>query len=82
MHWFAKTCRDKGLRVCKLALVGYHDEVVAVYNYVGGQIPLTCNPLHPFNHPQEGPRARAFTPDNMEPEEIEAFPEYYKSVVA
>lgn len=43
-----------------------------------GQGLLTCNPLHPFNHPQEGPRARAFTPDNMEPEEIAAFPEYYK----
>ena len=42
---------------------------------------VTCDPLHPFNHPKEGPRARAFTPDNMEPEEIEAFPEYYKSVM-
>ncbi len=41
---------------------------------------VTCDPLHPFNHPKEGPRARAFTPDNMEPDEIEAFPEYYKSV--
>ena len=39
---------------------------------------VTCDPLHPFNHPKEGPRARAFTPDNMEPEEIEAFPEYFK----
>ena len=41
---------------------------------------VTCDPLHPFNHPKEGPRARAFTPDNMEPDEIEAFPEYYKLV--
>lgn len=39
---------------------------------------VISDPLHPFNHPKEGPRARAFTPDNMEPEEIEAFPEYYK----
>eukprot|EP00731_Ephydatia_muelleri_P010985 Em0005g1571a len=30
--------------------------------------------LHPFNHPQEGPRARAFTPDVLEEEEIKAFP--------
>ncbi len=42
--------------------------------------PLLADPLHPFNHPQEGPRARAFTPDVMEPEEIEAFPEYYRCV--
>ena len=41
---------------------------------------VTCDPLHPFNHPKEGPRARAFTPDNMEPDEIEVFPEYYKLV--
>ena len=43
-------------------------------------IPLTYDPLHPFNYPQEGPRARAFTPDVMEQEEILAFPEYYKYV--
>ncbi len=42
--------------------------------------PLLADPLHPFNHPQEGPRARAFTPDVMEPEEIEAFPEYHRWV--
>ena len=36
------------------------------------------DPLHPFNHPQEGPRARAFTPDIMEAEEIAFFPEYNK----
>lgn len=47
-----------------------------------GQVHMTCNPLHPFNHPQEGPRARAFTPDNMEPEEIAAFPDYYKVQVS
>lgn len=42
--------------------------------------PLLGDPLHPFNHPQEGPRARAFTPDVMEPEEIAAFPEYHRWV--
>jgi len=42
--------------------------------------PLLFDPLHPFNHPQEGPRARAFTPDIMELEEIQAFPQYHKSV--
>ena len=48
-----------------------------------GPVPLPallCDPLHPFNHPQEGPRARAFTPDIMEPEEIRTFPEYYRWV--
>lgn len=30
--------------------------------------------LHPFNHPQEGPRARAFTPDVLEEEEIKSVP--------
>ena len=52
---------------------------MGVAGAVGGRRE-TIDPLHPFNHPKEGPRARAFTPDNMEPEEIEAFPEYYKSV--
>lgn len=44
-----------------------------------GQLPLAVlHPLHPFNHPHEGPRAQAFTPDVMEPVEIRAFPEFYR----
>ena len=38
--------------------------------------------LHPFNHPEDGERARAFTPDTMTTEEEEAFPEYSKYVTA
>ena len=57
-----------------------HSNLVGVAGVVGVHR-VTCDPLHPFNHPKEGPRARAFTPDNMEPDEIEAFPEYYKLVV-
>ena len=40
--------------------------------------PPSYDALHPFNHPKEGPRAGAFTPDVMEQEEIEAFPEWTK----
>ena len=36
--------------------------------------------LHPFNHYQQQPRARAFTPNEMEPEEIKAFPDFVKYV--
>jgi len=38
--------------------------------------PANADPLHPFNFPKEGPRARAFTPDVMERFECAAFPEY------
>ena len=40
-----------------------------------GATALQYDPLHPFNHPQEGSRAQAFTPDVMAPEEKQAFPE-------
>lgn len=39
---------------------------------------VISDPLHPFNHPQDGPRARAFTPDSMEPDEMKHFPEFCK----
>lgn len=59
----------------QLQLVGVEGKV----DGTNGSLSLPmCNPLHPFNHPQEGPRARAFTPDNMEPEEIAVFPDCYK----
>lgn len=53
---------------------------------LGGVVPtasvsVISDPLHPFNHPQDGPRARAFTPDSMEPDEMKHFPEYCKCVV-
>ena len=54
---------------------------VDVAMYVGSimsAVAVVNDPLHPFNHPQDGPRARAFTPDNMEPEEMQYFPEYCK----
>jgi len=38
--------------------------------------PANADPLHPFNFPKEGPRARAFTPDVMERFESASFPEY------
>ena len=34
--------------------------------------------LHPFNHPKEGPRGGALTPDNLEPSEAKTFPEWNK----
>ena len=67
--------------VNRYAMIRYtgHSSLVGMAGVMGIHR-VTCDPLHPFNHPKEGPRARAFTPDNMEPDEIEAFPEYYKSV--
>ncbi|XP_019850257.1 PREDICTED: lysine-specific histone demethylase 1B-like [Amphimedon queenslandica] len=35
--------------------------------------------LHPFNHPKEGPRGGALTPDTLEPCESKTFPEWSKS---
>lgn len=34
--------------------------------------------LHPFNHPKEGPRGGALTPDTMDTCEAQTFPEWTK----
>ena len=36
---------------------------------------FSSDPLHPFNNPEEGSRAFAFTPDVMEDEEEKEFPQ-------
>ena len=41
---------------------------------------LLHDPFHPFNHPDDGERAMAYTPDVMTEEEMAAFPEYSKLV--
>ena len=41
---------------------------------------LLHDPFHPFNHPDDGERAMAFTPDVMTEEEMAAFDEYSKLV--
>ena len=76
--YFASKRSIYSCRIYFFSVIG-HSNLVGMAGVMGIHR-VTCDPLHPFNHPKEGPRARAFTPDNMEPDEIEAFPEYYKSV--
>lgn len=40
----------------------------------------TYDEFHPFNDPDDGPRAGAFTPDIMDEEEMKTFPEWTKLV--
>ncbi len=39
------------------------------------------NELHPFNNPDDGPRAGAFTPDLMNNDDIKTFPEWTKLLI-
>ena len=69
-----------------VAILECSNEIHGIYTctHPAGPMPLPphlLDPLHPFHHPQEGPRARAFTPDVMEAEEKKAFPEYSRSVI-